>query len=79
MVDGTEDEMVEMVVRKLLSVNAAPQWIAAVRELKMLVTGMNVKTITDAEADAWNKFVESHAQELPEEMPCLPGTTQITT
>lgn len=57
MADGTEDDMVDLVVRKLSGFNADPKWIEAAKTLKMLVTSMNVQLITREQADAWNAFM----------------------
>jgi hypothetical protein len=57
MVEGTEDEMVDLVVRKLAALNADPKWIEAAKTLKMLVTELNIEQITKEEAEAWNAFV----------------------
>lgn len=54
---GTDDEMVDLVVRKLAALNAAPQWINAARELRMMITEMNVNLVSKEEAEAWNAVI----------------------
>jgi hypothetical protein len=64
MADGDEDEMVELVVRKLAALDANPKWIQAARELKMLVTAMNVELITQEQAEVWNELIGESPIEL---------------
>jgi hypothetical protein len=64
MVDGTESEMLELVVRKLVALGAHPKWIDAVKERKMLVTELNVEMITKEDADAWNAIVGDTPERL---------------
>ena len=69
-VEGIEDQMVNIVVRKLAALDANPKWIEAAKTLKMLVTELNVEQITEEEAAAWNELIgdtpitiEKHCEE----------------
>jgi hypothetical protein len=63
---GTDEDMVDYVAHKLQSIDANEKWIAAVCELKMLVTELNAHLVTQEEADAWNAFI-GEAPALPQE------------